>query len=68
METQKHPKLMEMLQSPGAVKNFEDGIALIATYVEVILHGDYQGDEIARLCKMLTDKLIEKRTGLIGIR
>ena len=62
-----HPELKAQLIYPGAVKNFEDGLAIIATYVDVILDGIYQADEIAEMAQMLVNKLIEKRTGIVGI-
>lgn len=39
-EARLHPALVEQLDSIN-VKTFEDGIAIIAAYVDVVMHGDY---------------------------
>lgn len=66
-EIRNHPQLisrMRLEDAAGKVTTFEDGLALIAEYVDVVLHGMYGGDEIADLAKMLTNKLIAKRSPL----
>lgn len=60
-----HPALKEQLAAPGAVKSFEDGLAIIATYCDVILDGVYQADEIADLCNVLLKRLQSKRGSII---
>lgn len=65
-ELQYHPELLEQLAAPDAVKTFEDGLAIIATYCDVILDGVYQADEIAYLCDRLYHRLRDKR-GAIAV-
>lgn len=60
-----HKKLGEMLACPLSVKTFEDGIAIIATYVDVVLHGDYSGSDLLRLAVILCGKLQAKRGAII---
>lgn len=60
-----HAKLGEMLACPLSVKTFEDGIAIIAAYVDVVLHGDYTGPELTRLSMILLQKLQAKRGAII---
>ena len=59
-----HPALLAELSAPGAVKTFEDGVAIIATYCDVVLHGEYT--EVGELFGMLLQKLRDKR-GAIAI-
>lgn len=66
-ELQHHPALKEQLAAPDAVKSFEDGLAIIATYCDVILDGVYQANEIAHLCQTLINKLQAKRGSIIVI-
>lgn len=66
-EILKHSELltrMRLATIGGQFNTFEDGLAIIAEYVDVILHGMYGADEISDLAVMLTNKLIEKRTPL----
>jgi hypothetical protein len=63
MELQHHPKLKAELAAPDAVKTFEDGLAIIAAYVDVVLHGDYPGEQIGQMAGVLTRKLYDKRMG-----
>lgn len=60
-----HAKLGEMLACPLSVKSFEDGIAIIATYCEVVLHGEYSGRDLLRLSVILLQKLQAKRGAII---
>lgn len=67
-EILKHPKLMAEMRlenANGKLKTFEDGIAMIAAYVDVTLHGMYGADEIGDMAAMLVNKLVEKRSSLI---
>jgi hypothetical protein len=60
-----HAKLGEMLACPLSVKSFEDGIAIIASYVDVVLHGDYSAHDLTRLAVILCQKLQDKRGAII---
>jgi len=67
-EMRNHPELMARLRledAAGNFKTFEDGLAFVAEYLDVVLHGMYGGSEIADLAQMLTNKLIEKRRPLV---
>lgn len=61
-----HPKLMEQLKREGEVKTFEDGLAIIATYCDVVLDGVYTANEISRLAEVLLNRLRDKR-GAIAV-
>lgn len=66
-ELRNHPQLMAELrieEAAGRCKTFEDCLAIIASHVDVVLHGMYGGNEIADMCAMLHNKLVEKRQPL----
>lgn len=63
-EIRHHPELMELLQQQEA-NEFEVRLVVIATYCEVILHGDYMQERLTSLCGELHKKLLAKRTGII---
>lgn len=66
-ELRNHPSLMAEMKlenAAGNLKTFEDGLAIIAAYVDVVLHGVYGAGEINDLCAMLFNKLVEKRQPL----
>ena len=60
-----HAKLGEMLACPLSVKSFEDGIAIIATYCDVLLDGIYTGPDLEHLAGILWQKLKAKRGSII---
>ena len=60
-----HPKLLEQLKEPGAVKNFEDGVAIIATYLDIVLDGVYCGEDVVRLYEVFYRKLQDKRGAIV---
>lgn len=62
-EVKNHPKLMEFLANHDQ-DEFEIMIAEIAAYCEVGLDGDYTPIDLDNLCKILYQKLINKRLGL----
>lgn len=65
-----HPQLMAEMRledAAGRVKTFEDSIALVASYVDVTLHGMYGADEIGDMAQMLVRKLVEKRSSLTSL-
>lgn len=63
-EMLKHPKLMEEL-TIGNIQNFEDGLAIIAAHCDVVMHGEYTGNDIRVLCGKLVGRLREKRGAII---
>lgn len=65
-ELRYHPELKAQLMAPGAVKSFEDGIAIMAAYVDLALHGEYDGDDVVGIYEQLLKRLRDKR-GAIAI-
>lgn len=65
-EIPKHPVLVEFLQD-HPVNEFEIRLSQIAAYCEVALDDTYSQDDLKNLAKILTKRLIEKRSGLILI-
>ena len=65
-EVKNHPDLMELLVQQEA-NEFEVRLVVIASYCEVLLHGDYLQDRLTSLCGELRKKLLKKRTGIILI-
>lgn len=61
-----HPALKAQLMEPGAVKSFEDGIAIMATYVDLVLDGEYSGEDITGIYEQIFRRLRQKR-GVIAI-
>lgn len=59
-----HPDLMELL---GKQTNRDVYVLLleVATFCGVVVEGDYPKEDILKLCKILTKKLFERRTGVI---
>jgi len=64
VEIKKHPELMERLANHQQ-DEFEICLAEIASYCDVLLHGDYLPSDLDGLCGVLVKKLMEKRTPLI---
>ena len=65
-EMRYHPTLKSQLAEPGAVKSFEDGIAIMAAYVDLVLHGEYDGDDVVGIYEQILRRLRDKR-GAIAI-
>lgn len=65
-EVRYHPELIERLQEHPA-NEFEIRVAEIAAYCAVILDGDYTPSDLDKLCDILYWKLVEMRTGIIGV-
>jgi len=63
-EIHNHSKLMERLANHPA-DEFEIRLAEIASYCEVLLHGDYTPDDLDKLCGILFKRLLEKRIPII---
>ena len=63
-EVHNHPEVIELLQKHQA-DDFELMLAEIAAYCEVILEGEYTEYDIEQICKILTQKLVTKRLGII---
>lgn len=64
-EARLHPELAGKLSCPLSVKSFEDGIAIIAAYCDVAMHGEYTGADLKRLAVILWQKLKAKRGSVI---
>jgi hypothetical protein len=63
-EVGRHPALVEILsEQPSAT--FEEKLAHIATYCNVLIDGDFTQREINQLCDILIRELQQKRTGFI---
>lgn len=65
-ELRYHPELKAQLAAPGAVKTFEDGLAIMAAYVDLVLDGEYDADDVVRIYEHLLERLRDKR-GAIAI-
>lgn len=65
IELQYHPDLREQLAAPGAVKTFEDGVALIASYLDIVLDGEYTERDVAKLFGTFHSRLRAKRGAII---
>lgn len=65
-EMRYHPELKAQLAAPGAVKSFEDGIAIMAAYVDLALDGEYSADDVVRIYEHILRRLQDKR-GAIAI-
>jgi len=63
-ETRHHPKLLELLSTYDP-NEFEMQVAEIASYCDVMVHGDYLSQEVDHLCKILIEKLKAKRQIII---
>ena len=63
-EVRKHPVLVDLLQKHPQ-EEFEILLAEIACYCEVVLDGDYTPADLDGLCKILYEKLVLKRTGIV---
>ena len=63
-EVAHHPDLMEIL---GKQTNRDVYIMLleVATFCNVAVEGDYSKMDILGLCKLLRDRLFQRRTGVI---
>lgn len=60
-ELKNHPMLKDQLAFPGAVKTFEDGLAIMAAYVDLVLDGEYDGDDVVKIYEIIYKRLINKR-------
>lgn len=65
-ELRYHPTLKAQLMEPGEVKSFEDGIAIMAAYVDLVLDGEYSGEDITGIYEQIFRRLRDKR-GAIAI-
>lgn len=63
-EVKNHPELMDRLKYHPQ-DEFEVLLAEIASYCEVIMHGDYFQEDIDKLCEILYEKLRDKRGAII---
>lgn len=63
-EVVKHPALMERIYEQPS-NEFEIHLCVIAAYCGVILDGEYTALEIDHLCKILKEKLVTKRVGIV---
>ena len=66
-EVKKHPTLIEYMQKHPQ-DEFEILLAEIASYCEVILNDSYTPSDLDNLCKILHQKLVVKRTGIVFAR
>lgn len=67
-EILKHPLLMQEMRlesAKGSFKTYEDGLAIIAAYADVTLHGVYGADEMEDLSRILVSKLVAKRSPIV---
>ena len=60
-ELKYHPELKKQLAFPGAVKSFEDGLAIMAAYVDLALDGVYDQDDVATIFEHIYQRLVAKR-------
>lgn len=60
-EVHKHPPLLKILEEQPD-KDIYIHLCEIAAYCNMLLAGDYTKDDVLELCKIMTKKLIEKRT------
>lgn len=67
MEVRKHSELIELL-SNHPQNEFELLIAQIAAYCKVAMNDAYTPDDLNHLCKVLTEKLVIKRGGIVFAR
>lgn len=70
MELFHHPVLQNLLtnhQRTDTVNEWETKLAEIAVYCEVILAGEYNEEELVRLCEILRVKLVERRQDNRGL-
>jgi len=65
-EIQHHPELVTILENQ-VHKDFEVRIAEVAAYLGIILEGDYLPEDLDRLCGIMCNKLMEKRSNIIMI-
>lgn len=63
-ELMRHPKLLEEMKAAG-VPSFEDGLAQMAAYVDLVLHGEYNGNDVAGVCQEILHRLQAKRGAII---
>lgn len=65
-----HPVLMNLLanhERNDKINEWEVKLAEIAVYCEVLLDGEYNEEELVKLCGILYKKLIERRQDNRGI-
>lgn len=63
-EVSYHPDLMEILAGQ-AEKDVYVQLAEVASFCKVVLDGEYSKDDILKLCTLLTEKLYQRRTGIM---
>lgn len=63
-EVKKHPILVEFMQKHDQAE-FEILLAETASYCGVMLNDSYTPSDLDNLCKILYQKLLIKRTGLV---
>lgn len=56
-----HPDVLAILTSLTD-QDIYIQISAIAVHCKMILHGDYTKEDILKICRKLTEKLVEKRT------
>lgn len=66
-EVKKHPPLMELLNNHPQ-DEFEVLIAEISAYCQVGLDGDYTQEDLDDLSRVLYEKLLVMRTGIVFAR
>lgn len=59
-EISRHPELVERINNHPA-NEFEIRLAEVASYLGIILDGDYMPEDLVRLAKIMTVKLADKR-------
>lgn len=67
-EVKNHPELLEILAKYPGDELFELLLAEVATYCGIILDGEYTSLDIDNICKLLVEKLVSKRTGIVFSR
>ena len=63
-EIRHHKDLVERLKT---VNDFALWMAEVATYCDVVVDAYYTMEDIANLCRVLTNRLYKKRAGLVVI-
>lgn len=59
-----HPDVIMEMEKCSS-KYFEDRLAHLCTHLGVEIDGDFDVDEICMICQKLTDRLFERRTGIV---
>lgn len=58
-----HPDLLKELELTAST--FEDCIAILASKFDIVLHGDYSGQDINHIVDLIVRKLRDSRTIII---